>query len=164
MSGQPATAAACRIGRLTSWLAVCLLLAACGGPVPEQARPVPPPVGSIDLQGPLRVHYNLLPTLALGEAVAREYGVERRDGTALLVVALRRPSDTGDEAMAQGRVEADILDLAGRRQTVSLREVATDDYIDHIGEVKAGPRDTLRVEVSVLADGRRQGFDFQRNF
>nr|MBP7365817.1 DUF4426 domain-containing protein [Pseudoxanthomonas sp.] len=62
-----------------------LLLAGCGGPAPQPVEAVPDQVGSIDLPGPLRVHYNLLPTLALGEAVAREYGVERRADTALLV-------------------------------------------------------------------------------
>ena len=61
-----------------------LLLAGCGGPAPQPVEAVPDQVGSIDLPGPLRVHYNLLPTLALGEAVAREYGVERRADTALL--------------------------------------------------------------------------------
>ena len=141
-----------------------LLLAGCGGPAPQPVEAVPDQVGSIDLPGPLRVHYNLLPTLALGEAVAREYGVERSDGTALLVLALRRPTADGDETMAEGQVDAEVVDLSGRRQAVALRPVATGDYTDHVGTVKIGPRDTLRVEVVVTADGRRQRFDFQRSF
>ncbi|MCA0199193.1 MAG: DUF4426 domain-containing protein [Proteobacteria bacterium] len=145
-------------------LVLCLLLAACGDAVPEPVQPVPPPVATVELEGPLRVHYNLLPTLALGEAVAREYGVERSDGTALLVLALRRPTADGDETMAEGQVDAEVVDLSGRRQAVALRPVATGDYTDHVGTVKIGPRDTLRVEVVVTADGRRQRFDFQRSF
>lgn len=145
-------------------LVLCLLLAACGDAVPEPVQPVPPPVATVELEGPLRVHYNLLPTLALGEAVAREYGVERSDGTALLVLALRRPTADGDETMAEGQVDAEVVDLSGRRQAVALRPVATGDYTDHVGTVKIGPRDTLRVEVVVAADGRRQRFDFQRRF
>jgi len=145
-------------------LVLCLLLAACGDAGPEPVQPVPPPVATVELEGPLRVHYNLLPTLALGEAVAREYGVERSDGTALLVLALRRPTADGDETMAEGQVDAEVVDLSGRRQAVALRPVATGDYTDHVGTVKIGPRDTLRVEVVVAADGRRQRFDFQRSF
>lgn len=145
-------------------LALGLLLTGCGGPAPVAVQPVPPQVGSVALEGALRAHYNLLPTLALGEAVAREYGVERRDDTALLVVALRRAGNDGEEAVAEGDVTAVVTDLSGRRQAVSLRQVATGDYIDHVGIVKTGPHDSLRVQVTAEVDGRRQPFEFQRNF
>ncbi|AKC85768.1 DUF4426 domain-containing protein [Pseudoxanthomonas suwonensis] len=145
-------------------LGVVLALAACGGPAPEPARFVPPAPSATDLQGPLRARYNLLPTLALGEAVAREYGVVRAPDSALLVVALRRPTGDGDETAADGEVTAEVVDLAGRRQAVALRKVATGDYIDHVGIVRISPRDTLRTRVTVVADGRRQEFDFQRSF
>ena len=141
-----------------------LLLAGCGGPAPQPVEAVPDQVGSIDLPGPLRVHYNLLPTLALGEAVAREYGVERRADTALLVIALRQPDADGQEVTASGQVHAEAVDLSGRRQAVALRPVATGGYIDHVGTVKTAARDSLRVEVVVVTDAGRQGFDFQRNF
>ncbi|MBO9716533.1 MAG: DUF4426 domain-containing protein [Pseudoxanthomonas sp.] len=139
-------------------------LAACGGPAPEPARPVPPAPSVAELDGPLRAHYNLLPSLALGEAVAREYGVERDAGSALLVVALRRPTAEGDETTADGEVSAEAVDLAGRRQVVNLRRVSTGDYVDHVGTVHVGEHDTMRVHVVVVVDGRRQEFDFQRNF
>lgn len=145
-------------------LGLALCLAACGNPAPEPARYVAPAPSVTDLEGPLRARYNLLPTLALGEAVAREYGVERDAGSALLVVALRRPTADGDETAAQGEVTAEAVDLAGRRQAVILRRVTTGDYVDHVGTVRVGPHDTLRVEVVVAADGRRQEFDFQRSF
>ncbi|WP_372012691.1 DUF4426 domain-containing protein [Pseudoxanthomonas sp. 10H] len=141
-----------------------LLFAACGGPAPEPARFVPPAPSVVELDGPLRARYNLLPTLALGEAVAREYGVAREADSALLVVALRRPTADGDETTAHGEVTAEAVDLAGRRQQVSLRRVATGDYIDHVGTVRIGVHDTMRVRVGVVAGGRRQEFDFQRNF
>lgn len=156
--------------RSTPTVALALLpvilsaLAACGGAVPEPARFVPPHPSTTDLEGPLRAHYNLLPTLALGEAVAREYGVERAADSALLVVALRRPTADGDESGADGEVSAEVIDLAGRRQAVALRRVATGDYLDHVGTVQVGTHDTLRVRVMVDAGGRRQEFDFQRSF
>lgn len=153
-----------RAGRALPFvLATALGLAACTGPAPEPARFIPPPQSTTELEG-LRARYNLLPTLALGEAVAREYGVERSAGTALLVVALRRSGADGDETTADGEVSAEAVDLAGRRQAVALRRVATGDYVDHVGVVQVGAHDTLRVRVGVVADGRRQEFDFQRSF
>jgi hypothetical protein len=144
-------------------LAAGMGLAACTGPAPEPARFVPPPRSTTELQG-LRARYNLLPTLALGEAVAREYGVERSADKALLVVALRRAGADGGEATAEAEVSAEAVDLAGRRQAVAMRRVATGDYIDHVGVVDVGAHDTVRVHVGVVADGRRQEFDFQRSF
>lgn len=152
-----------RLAGLTT-LILALCLSACGSPAPEPARFVPPVPSVTDLEGPLRARYNLLPTLALGEAVAREYGVTRAADSALLVVALRRPTGDGDETTAEGEVTAEVVDLAGRRQVVALRQVATGAYVDHVGTVRIGPHDTLRVEVGVVADGRRQEFDFQRSF
>ena len=143
---------------------VLTALAACGNPAPEPARFVPPAPSVAELDGSLRAHYNLLPTLALGEAVAREYGVARDAGSALLVVALRRPGAGGDETTADGEVTAEVVDLAGRRQTVALRRVSTGDYVDHIGVVRVGAHDTVRVRVGVASDGRRREFDFQRSF
>ena len=151
--------------RLSLALVLACGLAACsGGQVPQPAQFVPPAPAVTELEGPLRARYNLLPTLALGEAVAREYGVERAPDTALLVVALRRPTADGDETAAEGEVSAEVIDLAGRRQVVALRRIVTGDYVDHVGTVQAQAHDTLRVQVAVLAEGRRQEFDFQRSF
>lgn len=152
-----------RRGALLS-LVLALGLAGCGSSAPEPARFVPPHPSTTELEGPLRARYNLLPTLALGEAVAREYGVERDAGTALLVVALRRPTADGDEAGAVGEVSAEVVDLAGRRQAVAMRPVATGEYVDHVGTVRVGAHDTLRARIVVVVDGRRQEFDFQRSF
>ena len=144
-------------------LAAATGLVACGGRAPEPAQFIPPPQSTTELEG-LRARYNLLPTLALGEAVAREYGVERDAGTALLVVALRRPTADGDETGAVGEVSAEVVDLAGRRQAVAMRPVATGEYVDHVGTVRVGAHDTLRARIVVVVDGRRQEFDFQRSF
>lgn len=141
------------------------LLGACSdGQQAQPARFVPPAPAVAELHGPLRAHYNLLPTQAMGEAVARQYGIERRAGSALLMVALREPLAGGDERPATGTVQAWAQDMSGSRHAVALRQVATGEYVDHIGIVAAGPRDVVRIEVSVQAAGRTQRFEFQRAF
>lgn len=151
-----------RAARLAALLGVSVL-AACGGEAPQPAQFVPPAPAVAELQGPLLARYTLLPTLALDAEVARRYGIERREGTALLLVALRRP-EAGDELPAEGEVRAQARDLAGRHQHVAMRRIESGDYVDHVGVVAVGRRDVVRVEVSVEADGRRQQFDFQRSF
>jgi hypothetical protein len=149
---------------LAGLLAVVLALAGCGNQAPQPARFVPPAPSVAEFDGSLRAHYNLLPTLALGEAVAHEYGVERDAGLALLIVALRQSTADGEEVTAPGEVTAEAVDLAGRRQTVALRRVAAGSYVDHVGIVRISARDTVRVEVAVVAGENRHAFDFQRNF
>lgn len=147
-------------------LSAILLLAAlagCGGPAPQAAQFVPPEPGVAELEGPLLARYTLVPTLALDAAMARRYGIAREEGSAMLLVALRRPGPDGEEA-AEGQVQARVRDLSGRVQEVALRRIDSDGYHDHVGVVAVAPRDELRVEVQVQADGRRQRFGFQRRF
>ena len=77
---------------------------------------------------------------------------------------MRRPTADGDETGAVGEVSAEVVDLAGRRQAVAMRPVATGEYVDHVGTVRVGAHDTLRARIVVVVDGRRQEFDFQRSF
>ncbi|KAF1687781.1 hypothetical protein B1992_01980 [Pseudoxanthomonas broegbernensis] len=145
-------------------LAAALLAGCVGGDAPQPAQFVAPAPAVADLDGALRAHYNLLPTLSLGEAVARQYGIARAPGSALLVVALRRVDGEGVEHPADGRLQAQARDLSGRRAPIALRPVSTGDYVDHIGVLPVSPRDVVRIDVQVDADGRRQSFDFQRHF
>ncbi len=149
---------------LAAGLALVLaLLTGCGADAPRQAQFVPPAPAVAELGGNLRVHYNLLPTQSLGEPTARQYGIERTSGTALLVVALRRVDSEGVEHPVDGQVQARARDLSGRGQPIDLRVASTGDYDSHIGVVPVSPRDVLRIEVEVDVEGRRQAFDFQRS-
>lgn len=152
---------------MSRYALACLLplLAACSsGEAPQAAQFVPPAPAVAELDGALRARYNLLPTLSLDPAMARGYGIERSAGKALLLVALRDADGAGGEAPASGEVRAQARDLSGRRQAVPMRQIRSGDYVDHVGLVDIGPREVIRVEVEVVAGGRRQGFDFQRNF
>lgn len=147
----------------------CMLLlalalpAGCGGQAPQPAQFIAPAPAVAELDGSLRAHYNLLPTLSLGEPTARQYGIERSAGTALLVVALRRVDADGAEHPVDGKLQAQARDLSGRRQPIALRAASTGDYVDHIGVLPVSPRDVLRIDVQVDVDGRRQAFDFERH-
>jgi len=144
-------------------LTLLLLIAGCSGnQTPQPAVFVTPAESSSDF-GDLRVHYNALPTASLGDAVARDYGVQKDSGTGMLVIALRQLAD-GNEVAAQGDVSAVVHDLQGVRQQVGFRTVKTGDYIDHLGTFQISPRNTYRFEVTVKSGGRTEVVKFQRSF
>ena len=152
--------------RTTARLAIPALLAllgACSGKqAPTTAVFVPPAESTADF-GALRVHYNALPTLSLGDAVAREYAVEKSPGTGMLVVAMRQLAD-GNESPAQGQVSAVVHDLQGVRQQIDFKAVTTGDYTDHLGTFTLNPRDTYRFEVTVKSGHQTETVKFQRSF
>jgi hypothetical protein len=140
-----------------------LLAAACSGKqAPQAAAFVPPAESSVDF-GDLRVHYNALPTMSLGDAVAAEYGVRKDPDTGMVVIALRTVA--GDtELAAQGEVSAVAYDLQGTQQRIEFKTVATGDYTDHLGVFEMNARDTYRFEVTVKSAGRTETVKFQRSF
>lgn len=140
-----------------------LWLSACSErDVPRPAHVITPAPSHADF-GKLRVHYNVLPTLAMNEAVARSYGVIRRADQALLVVALRQHVD-GEEHAASGSVGATATDLSGRRQQIVLRQVSTGDYVDHVGMVQISDHDTLRFVLQAASPAGNGELKFERNF
>ena len=82
-------------------IALPLALSGCAkGEAPRAADIIAPAQAFTDF-GDLRVHYNVMPTLTLPEAMAREYRVAKDADTALVFVALRRLAN-GEEQAAQG--------------------------------------------------------------
>ncbi|WP_161625769.1 DUF4426 domain-containing protein [Novilysobacter defluvii] len=137
-------------GRL--WLACLLagLLAACGAePVAETG--LKPHEASLQLRD-ATVRANLIPTGNLSEAMARQYGIERGEGTVLLLVSVRRPADGGQVSLP-ARVSATATDLHGTQQTIELRELEAGGFLDHAGTFQARPRDTLTFAVEVRREG-----------
>lgn len=143
---------------LSAWA----LTACSNNEAPRTANFVPPTPAHSDF-GNLRVHYNALPTMALSEAVAEQYGVERDAGTALVLVALRKLQN-GEEVDTDGEVAALASDLSGARQQIVLRTIDTGDYSDHIGTLRVSQRNTYRFDISIDVDGRKDTLQFQRNF
>ena len=144
-------------------LVLAMSLTACsGGETPRAAEFVPPAPAETDF-GTLRVRYNALPTLALSEPVAKQYGVQRDAGTALVLVALREVKGA-EELDADGEVSVTAHDLSGARQVVTLRKVNAGEYTDLIGTARVSPRNSYRFEIVVQAGGRTETVTFQRNF
>ena len=148
--------------RITLLLVIALLSACSGGDAPRTAEFVQATPAEADF-GDLRVRYNALPTLSLSEAVAKQYGVPRDAGTALVLIALRKVAG-GEEVDADGEVSVTAHDLSGARQAITLRKVDAGGYLDHIGTARISPRDSYRFEVVVTSGGRTETVKFQRNF
>ena len=144
-------------------IALPLALSGCAkGEAPRAADIIAPAQAFTDFDD-LRVHYNVMPTLTLPEAMAREYGVAKDADTALVFVALRRLVN-GQEQAARGEVAGQALDLQGKRQQLRFASVRIGEYTDHIGTIQVGARDSYRFELDVRAEGRTHAVKFQRNF
>ncbi len=144
-------------------LGAAMLLASCtAGEKPRAADAIAPAQAYQDF-GDLRVHFNAMPTLAMSEAVARQYGVERDADKALLTVALRNVAGS-EELAAEGEVQAVAVDLQGMRQSIAFTPARTGDYTDYIGTFRIAERDSYRFEVTVKSGERGGKVKFQRNF
>lgn len=139
-------------------------LASCsgGGSAPKPAQPAPPPA---ELRADdLHLRATAVPTLQLPERVARGYGIDRAEGSVLLLVALRTGPEGADRAVA-ARVEAQAMDLQGRRSAILMRELRTGELLDYIGTIEVAPPETLRFRVDVVAEGRApMRLEFAREF
>lgn len=144
-------------------LAACLLLAACSaGETPRQVQPVAP-AEAMQQFGALRVRYNALPSLAVNDAMASAYGIERGAGKAMVIVALRQLQGA-EELPAQGQISGMATDLSGRRQPIAFRTVRTGDYVDHVGVVEISRYDSLRFVLTVQSAQGGGTVRFERSF
>lgn len=128
-------------------------LAGCGG------SPPPPASGQAQAQqeaimqmGDILVRANAISTSNLGEAVARQYGIERDERTVMLLVGVRRDGDSGETALP-ARVTAVAADLLGKRQELVMREVRNGEFIDYVGTARVIAPDTLRFNVEATPEG-----------
>lgn len=151
----------------------CLLLAclmtACGGTastaeeIAEQVNAAREPAET--QTGDLLLRASIAPTAALGEAITSRYGVQSDPRTVLLLAGVRRIDgvDGVDEVSVPATLSATARDLRGVCQTIAMNEVRLDGFIDHVGEVRITPPDTLGFEiVATTADGSTLELRFNR--
>ena len=157
----------------TALLALAIAaLAACGGTPPQ---PVPAGAGAstqeaIAQVGDVTIRASVLQTSTLNEGVARQYGIERSDNLAMLLVSVRRGPE-GQETSLPAQVLAKSSDLRGRAQVVEMRELRSGGpdpataLLDYIGTVEIDAPDTLRFDVRVTReDGSTSSMQFTREF
>jgi hypothetical protein len=160
--------------RIATALLFGIALAGCGngapGPADHQAQVRQE---ASTRRGNVVVRANAIPTAQLGEAVARQYGIERGDGTIMLLVGVRRDDGNGDETALPARVTAVATDLLGKRQQLAMREVRSGDtgsgagpaFIDYVGTARVIAPDTLRFDIDVVpGGGPAMGLHFNRDF
>ncbi len=113
--------------------------------------------------GPYTIHYNAIPSTALGADVARHYGIVRSAGRGLLNIAVLRDSDAEDDGDSDGqaaaitaKIQAWSHSLVGQRNEIALREVRDQGAIYYIGQFRIRGDEHLRFELQVRPDGARQ--------
>lgn len=158
-----ATAAAPANARLVHFLCATLILGGCGGgsPAPPAAAAQTP----AELHtGDVTIRASAVPTTVLGEAAAKQYGIERDPRTVLLLVGVRRGPES-QETSLPARVRGSAVDLLGRRQHFELREIRSDGFVDYAGSVRISPPETLRFDLVIERDGAAPAtLSFNRDF
>jgi hypothetical protein len=121
------------------------LLAALLATAPAHAQQV--------ASGDLVLHYSAVPSLSLQPEVARQYGLTRSAGRALLNIAIRRQLDGGDSEAVAATVTASATNEVGQRQELRMREVREADAIYYLGELRVSEAESYRFEIEASVDG-----------
>lgn len=140
-----------------------LVLAGCGGGSPRSptaAAQAPAELRTSDVT----IRASAVPAAMLGETAAKQYGIERDPRTVLLLVGVRRGTES-QETSLPARVRGSAVDLLGRRQDIALREIRSDGFIDYAGSVRISPPETLRFDLVIERDGAAPAtLSFNRDF
>ena len=144
---------------------LALALAGCGSGAPKPAGSQGQARREAVVQvGDIIVRANAVPAASLGEAVARQYGIERDDGAVMLLVGVRRDGDGGETALP-ARVTVVASDLLGKRQQLEMREVRSGAFIDYVGTARVIAPDTLHFDIRVVPEGgKSMELRFNRDF
>ncbi len=102
--------------------------------------------------GDVTVRASVLPTTAMSEAVAAQYGIQRDPGSVMLLVGVRQGPDMQETALP-ATITATVTDLRGVRQSLELREVRSGDLVDYVGVARVSPPDTLRFDLDIRREG-----------
>lgn len=148
-------------------LAFALAASGCGGgapPAPAAGAGSASTQEAVARAGDATIRASVVPTSTLDAAVARQYGIERSDRTALLLVSVRTGTE-GAEVSVPARVEAKASNLGGQAELVEMRELRSGDLLDYVGTLAIEPPDTIRFDVRVTREGGTSAtMQFSREF
>ncbi|GAB3747877.1 DUF4426 domain-containing protein [Lysobacter olei] len=156
------------IPRLAALLLVALAVSGCGGDGPSRpalsATAPSAPQEAVTRIGDVTIRASVVQTSSLSEPVAMQYGIARSDRLALLLVAVRQGPEAQETALP-ATVTATAVDLRGRRQDITMRELRTGDLLDYVGTAEIDLPDTLRFELAIVREGgARSTMQFSREF
>ena len=108
------------------------------------------------------MHVSVVQTATLDARIAGQYGLERSDRLAMLLVSVRRTD--GSPGPADVEVTATAVPSQGAPQPIALRRIRVDDLVDHVGTVEIAPPETIRFDVVVRYGTAASTMSFSRDF
>lgn len=117
--------------------------------------------------GDFEVHYSAINTSQLSPQVARAFGIQRSTSQALLNLAVLRDRSGPMGEPSRAAVEVNVVNIAGQRRAIEMREVTEQDAIYYIGtfRIHNEERITFSVEVAPIGEsGPPLSFRFQQQF
>lgn len=141
------------------------LLGGCGGEGPAPAQnPNAARSEEVVRIGDISVRASAIQARQLSPAIAQRYSASHDERTVLLVVSLRK-GDDATSVSVPAKVSVTSIDLLGRKQAVTMREMRDGDLLDYVGVVAISPPDTLRFDVTAIGEhGQRYTLQFNRDF
>lgn len=145
--------------------ATLAVIAGCGDTAtPPATQPTPPRQEAISRVGDVTIRASAVATTSLAPEVAAQYGIERRDGTVMLLVGVRQGPEAEETALP-ARITATAVNLSGQRQDIVLRELRSGDLLDYVGTVEVALPDTLRFDLKIIREGgASSAMQFSREF
>lgn len=143
-----------------------LLMAACGRDSGVQSKTASSPQASAQtvtskVNGKEFI-LSATPTQTLQPGVARQYGIEQRDDTVLLLVSIVDPAGNAiDPGSAQVRVSVGIAPDAPTE--IALKPIKVDGFSNLIGTVTAEPPAKLQIKMDVQDGAARTSQSFTRD-
>ena len=145
-------------------IALLVALASCGRdapPVTASSSQAPSQLAEVRI-GDVVVHASVVQTSTLAAPVAQEYGLERSDRIAMLLVSARAAD--GNPAPAGVTVTATASPASGAPAAIDLREVRSGGFVDRVGTVGIAPPETIRFDVQVRYGAATSTIQFTRDF
>lgn len=160
---------------IAAGLAIAVSLAGgCSQPAPETTTATARATAATDHSaasqqatsrvGDVTIRASAIQTSALQPEVASRYGIERSDGTVMLLVAVRQGSQAQATSLP-ARISATATDLRGHVQPIAMRELRSGELLDYVGTVEVATPDTLRFEIDIVREGgAHSSMQFSRDF
>lgn len=108
---------------------------------------------------------SVVPSNMLSSDSAREHGIPVADDRGVLTVVVIERKQGGERSVA-AQVSATRTDLAGRAETIEMREMRVNDGVSYLGSfrVVASPRASFRIEALPAGAAQPLSVEFEERF